>query len=332
MYIRFLTFFVMCGFFAASLSCGQIAAAQSPPDSHNPQSVTKVPSGVILVKGAWSSASDSVTPLPEGGKIADHTYRNPYLGISWTLPHDWTQKYEGPPPSDSGRYVLAQIVPAETFTGPARGSILITADDLFFTPFPVTHAPELIDFSKNNLQADYKVERPPAQIALGGRSFRSFAYWSPVAELHWYVFATQIRCHAVEIVISSRDTKLIESLMHEMNTITFPPEDTAADGTSVPVCLKDYASGENVISRIEPIFSERRFNAVPVRIIIGKDGKVKHIHFISAFPDQAKAIADALDQWSFKPYLRNGQVAEVETGILFGFSHRAASTAKARGQ
>jgi len=86
----------------------------------------------------------------------------------------------------------------------------------------------------------------------------------------------------------------------------------------VPVCIKDYAQGENVIARADPVFTEHRFNAVPVRIIIDKDGKVKHVHFLSAFPDQAKAITDAFKQWKFKPYLRDRKPVEVETGIMFG--------------
>ena len=55
-----------------------------------------------------------------------------------------------------------------------------------------------------------------------------------------------------------------------------------------------------------------------MRIIIDKEGKVKHIHFLSAFPDQAKAITDALGKWKFKRYLRDGQPVEVETGLMFG--------------
>ena len=66
------------------------------------------------------------------------------------------------------------------------------------------------------------------------------------------------------------------------------------------------------------MFTEPRYNPVPVRIIIDKEGKVKHIHFLSAFPDQAKVITDALGQWKFKQYRRAGQRVEVETGILFG--------------
>jgi Gram-negative bacterial TonB protein C-terminal len=77
------------------------------------------------------------------------------------------------------------------------------------------------------------------------------------------------------------------------------------------------------MARVDPVFIEHRFNPVPVRIIIDKRGRIEHIHFLSAFPDQAKAISDALSQWRFKPYLRNGEPVEVETGLLFGAAQHA---------
>src|SRR6202140_3351919 len=142
------------------LAWGQSALAQSAPNggdfSNNTLPPTKVPVGVILVKGAWSSASDSVTPVPEHGVVSNGILSNPYFGITYPLPADWTQKYEGPPPSDSGCYVLAQIRPTGTFKGPARGSILITAQDLFFAPLSAANTLELLKYSKDNLQADYK--------------------------------------------------------------------------------------------------------------------------------------------------------------------------------
>ncbi len=202
----------------SSSAWGQGARPQSAPKnggdfSNNMQPETKVPSDVILVKGAWSSASDSVTPLPEGGNVINNVFSNQYFGMTYALPSDWTEKYKGPPPSESGRYVLAQIRTASTYKGPAQGSILITADDMFFTPLPATNAVELINYSKEHLQADYKVEMLPTQTKIADRSFTFLAYWSPVAQLHWYVAATEIRCHAVEIVLTSRDTKLLESLI-----------------------------------------------------------------------------------------------------------------------
>jgi hypothetical protein len=93
-------------------------------------------------------------------------------------------------------------------------------------------------------------------------------------------------------------------------------------GGAAPVCLKDYAKDANVIARVDPVFTERKFNPVPVRIIISREGKVKHIHFLSAFPEQAKAITDALGKWKFRPYLKDGQTVEVETGLMFGHAPR----------
>ena len=289
--------------------------------SNNAQTKTKVPTGVILVKGAWSSASDSVTPLPEGGSMTNNVFRNEYFGMTYALSPDWSEKYKGPPPSDSGRYVLAQIRSSGTSKTSIRGGILITAQDMFFTPLPVANALDLVNYTKNNLQADYKVEMPPTQTKIAGRAFTFFAYWSPVAQLHWYVLATEIRCHTVEIVLTSRDTKLLDSLILDINKMTLGAEISPiaeTDGRSVPACIKDYTRDENVVARVDPIFTEHRFNSVPVRIIIDKEGNVKHIHFLSAFPDQAKAITDALGQWKFRPYLEGGQPGEVETGIMFG--------------
>jgi hypothetical protein len=319
----FLRFFVIVTLTAPLLASGQSVPRNGGDFSNNTQPApeAKVPTGVILVKGAWASASDNVTPLPEGGSVINNVYRNQYFGLTYALPKDWIEKYKGPPPSDSGRYVLAQLRPADTFKGPALGTVLITAQDMFFTPIPATNVLQFVTYLKDNLQADYQVELAPAQTRIAGHPFIFFAYWSPVAELHWYVLATEIRCHTVEVVLTSRDTKLLENLVVDMNQIGLPTETDPGAGTgggSVPACIKNYASDKNVIARVDPVFTERTFNPVPVRVVIDKSGKVKHIHFLSAFPDQARVITDALKRWKFKPYLRNGQPIEVETGIMFG--------------
>jgi hypothetical protein len=330
MHFQFCYWVLILIFCISSPTWGQSTNLQSAPKnggdfSDNLHPLTKVPTGVILVKGAWPSASDTVTPVPEGGNVDNGVFNDPYFGITYSLPANWIEKYKGPPPSDSGRYVLTQLSPAETFKGPARGTILITAEDMFFIPIPASNAVQLINYSKDNLQADYKVEMPPTQTKIADRPFTFFAYWSPVAELHWYVLATDIRCHTVKVVLTSRDTKLLESLMLDLNKMKLPTEVGAtagAGGGDVPVCIKDYAHDENMIARVDPVLTEHRFNPVPVRIIIDKEGKIKHIHFLRAFPDQAKAITDALEQWKFKPYRRNGQPVEVETGIMFGRAPR----------
>lgn len=313
--------------------CLGIPVRGTPQDggdfSHNPQ-VKKIPTDVILVKGAWSSVSDSTTPVPEAGAVTGNAYTNKYFGLSFTLPAGWTQKYTGPPPSDSGYYVLAQFRLADSFKGASRGTILIVAQDLFFTLAPAENALELVNDNKARLSADYKVELEPSLVRIADRSFVRFDYFSPVAELHWRVLATQIRCHMIQFVFTSRDAKLVEGLIQEMNKMALPEEAgpiSGRGGNDVPVCVKDYAQDQNLAERIDPVFTERRFNPVPVRIIIDREGKVKHIHLLSAFPEQAKAITDALSQWRFRPFLRDGKPVEVETGIMFGRVPRAVSPA-----
>src|SRR5580692_7921588 len=92
--------FLVVAAVSASVPAWQPAQAQGAPP-------------VILAKGAWSSASDSMTPLPEGGSIVDNVYTSKYFGLSYPLPADWFQPFQGPPPSDGGRYVLAHIRPAD---------------------------------------------------------------------------------------------------------------------------------------------------------------------------------------------------------------------------
>jgi hypothetical protein len=191
----------------------------------------KVPEGVILVKGAWASASDSATPVPEGASVGAEAFNAPYFGMTYQLPAGWIQKYQGPPPSDTGRYVLGQLSSAATPDGTARGSVLITAQDMFFTPVPARNAAELIQYMSEHLQAEYRMEMQPAEAKVAGRDFAAFAYWSPIAELHWYVLATEIRCHTVQFVLTSRDTKLLETLVRSIDRMTLPAEASATAGT-----------------------------------------------------------------------------------------------------
>jgi hypothetical protein len=304
------------------LSLSVAAAAQTLPpnggDFSQGTTTKRLPDNVILVKGAWSSASDSVTPVPEGGKIDSRAYDNRYFGLSLPLPTGWIQKYEGPPPSDGGYYVLAQLRPAEVAPGTPRGTLLIVAQDLFFSVTRATDPLQLINYTRDHLQADYRVEHAPRQVTMAGRTFVRFDYAAPVAGLHWTLLATQMRCHVVEFVVTSADPRLIEARIRELNGVKFD------GGGDSPVCIANYAVPANILHREDPLFSERKYNPIPVRVVIDREGKVKHIHFLSAFPAQSQAITTALMRWQFKPYLRDGQPVEVETGILFGRAPRGA--------
>jgi len=295
----------------------------APPDGADTPlpTVVRVPTDVILVRGAEPSASDRVTPLPEEGGIVKGVYQNRYLGLTYPLPADWTESYKGPPPSDSGAYVFANILPAASFKGPIKGTVLFSAQDMFFGLTPAENAKELVAYRREHLEEYYDVERQPAEVTIAGRTFARFDYMSKVAGLHWVVLATQIRCHTVQFVFSSRDPELIAILVKDLDRMTLPAEAAATGGKGGgdwPLCIAGYVRRENIVDAVEPVLKDRKFNPIPVRIVIDKRGKVKHVHVLSAFPDQARIITDALMNWTFKPYLVDGNAVEVETGMMFG--------------
>src|SRR5258706_916592 len=282
------------------LLCAPAALAQLLPDKPGP-----LPTGVILIPGAVPSASDRLTPVPEDGSVSEHLYRNRYFGMAWPLPDGWNEQVKGPPPSDRGTYVLAQLA------AQGKGTILVSAQDLFFSFTPPGNAMEMIKYSREHLQPYYEVERPPAEVTIGERHFARFDYHSPVAGIHWYVLATEVRCHLVQFIYTGRDPKELDTFVHDLERTKLGSDANA------PQCIADYATGDNVVSRAEPATYEKKYNPIPVRLIIGTDGKVKHVHVLSAFPDQARSITDALLQWRFKP-----RDHEVETGMLFGVTGR----------
>jgi hypothetical protein len=310
---------------AGSAALAQSAAPALPPAMASPPAAPAPLDGQampLLVKGAWSSASDASTPVPEAGAYREGAYHNEYLGLTYPLPEGWAEKYQGPPPSDSGYYVLAQISPTERYARTRRGTLLIVARDLFFTPLSAGNALQLVKDARDHLSGDYQIEHPPAEVRIGGRAFVRFGYGSPATGLHWYILATEVRCHIVEFIYTSRSTALIENLVRDFSRVVFSPR-TAGD--DVPVCLQDYASAQNVLERVEPVLLEHRFHPIPVRVIIDKEGRVRHIHFLSAFPSEAQAITEALFRWRFQPYVRDGRPVDVETGILFGRASAAPS-------
>lgn len=262
--------------------------------------VTVVPKNAILVKGATPSASDASTPLPEQGKIAGARYRNDYFGIAVPIPAGWTEQPAGPPPSDGGSYVLAQFAAA-------RANVLIAAQDLFFSPRPLGGARDLVASIRKGLDAPYEIEREPEEVTIAGRTFHRVAYGAPGAGLHWRVLATDARCHALTFTFTGADPSTLDAAEQAMSRMSF--------ASAGPACVARYS---DVVEKTDPLFTTHRFNAVPVRIVVDRNGRVKHAHILSAFPDQSEAVLTALRTWRFQPYRMDGRAVEVETGVMFG--------------
>jgi periplasmic protein TonB len=78
-----------------------------------------------------------------------------------------------------------------------------------------------------------------------------------------------------------------------------------------------------LLTKVDPIFpsTEGRVRAtVTLHAIISKGGHVKKLVVISGPILLQKTAIDAVRQWTYKPYLVNGEPTEVDTTVVINYS------------
>jgi Gram-negative bacterial TonB protein C-terminal len=258
-----------------------------------------------------ASPNQAASADPEDGTLAQRIYANPYFALAYPLPAEWKAGLAGPPPSNAGYYVLSTPDPV----GEAKGTILIAAQDMFFAAKPMADAMAMVEDLRRSAgqTAGLTAESAPQRVTIAGHSFVRLDLGG--VGLSRVVFATDIRCHIVSFTFAASDPVLLKTLAASLDRLSFAAE----DGAAAPLCLDHYATDATVLRKVAPAPVGPNFLKIPVRVIIGRDGTVKHVHVIGAIPAQAKSIADALSQWTFKPYEVQGRPVEIETGMVFEF-------------
>jgi hypothetical protein len=249
---------------------------------------------------------------PEDGKVARGSYANSYFGLRYRLPQGWTAGEAGPDPSQSGYYVLSTLVPKSE----PNANILLAGQDMFFG---ADTGGDLEDRARDFQQAVSNVEgmiidRDLAEERVGDHLLYRVDY-SGVG-LFRARLATEVRCHVVSLNVTTSDRELLVRLAGDLDSLSF----SRNAESSPPPCVKDYAAGDNILHKVDPLPAGPKFVPIPVRIIVGADGSVKHVHVIRAMEDQRRSIEDALYRWKLKPYEVNGRPSPVETGLVFKFT------------
>jgi len=259
-------------------------------------------------------AVTSATPNPQDGKVAGGVYTNAYFDLAYPLPQGFTEGLAGPDPSESGYYVLGNFVPQAAPTG----TILVTAQDTFFAEPHHGVAAAAKEFRETISQVEgMSIDREPTEVTMGNRPAWRVDF-SGVG-LYRAMIVTEIRCHLVSLTLTAQSSDTREALVQSLDRLSFAAKRAA------PACIRDYAAGDQVVRKAVPAEVSSSPVPIPVRIIIGRDGAVQHVHVIRATELQRKGIEDALRQWTFKPHAIAGQAVEVETGLAFGGGRRRLS-------
>jgi hypothetical protein len=253
-------------------------------------------------------AVTSAVPNPQDGGVADGIYTNAYFGLSYPLPKGFGEGLAGPDPSHSGYYVLASFVAQAA----GAGTILIAAQDTFFDKPHRDLAEAAGEMRDTMAQIEgMSIDREPAEIAIGRRPASRPAWRVDFNGVGLYraVIMTEMRCHLVSITLTARDPQEREALAGSLDRVALTAR------RDPPVCIRDHASGDQLVHKIAPTDIPPSSTPIPVRLIIGGDGVVRHVHVIRATNAQRKGLEQALRQWTFKPHTINGRAVEVETGL-----------------
>jgi hypothetical protein len=250
-------------------------------------------------------AVTSAMPDPQDGRVSSGVYTNAYFGLSYPLPEGFAEGLAGPDPSHSGYYVLRSFVPQTA----GAGSIFMSAQDTFFAGPHRDLAEAASEIRDTMAQIEgMSIDREPVEITIGGRPAWRIDF-SGVG-LYRAMIITEMRCHLVSITLTAPDPQARETLAGSLDHMSL------AAGRDPPVCIRNYATGDQLIRQVAP--TDIAPSPIPARIIIGRDGAVRHVHVIRATDAQRKGIEQALQQWTFKPHTVNGRAVEVETGLRSG--------------
>jgi Gram-negative bacterial TonB protein C-terminal len=255
-----------------------------------------------------------VTPAnPEDGNLVEGRYTNEYFKLVYSLPSGWSEDRQGPAPSYSGYYVLMALKGG----GGRDGTMLIAAQDQFFaTDPPISTAQMVEQFRRRLSEIDgMTIDHEAEETTISGARFTRLDY-SGVG-LFRAMLVAESRCHFVSFNLTTNDPDVRASLAQSLNDLSMG--DPADRPRPMPICVKDYATPERLLSRVNPTPAGPNYTSIPVRIIIGVDGRVRHIHVIRASAEQKESITAALSGWQFRPATIEGRAVEVETGVTFRF-------------
>jgi TonB family protein len=99
---------------------------------------------------------------------------------------------------------------------------------------------------------------------------------------------------------------------------------SAKDTPGGPVNVPSRVADEYLMLRVEPDYPEPARvqhieGPVVLEALVGKDGTVEKLSTVSGDAQLATAATDAVRQWRFKPFLRNGSPEEFQTRITVDF-------------
>ena len=107
--------------------------------------------------------------------------------------------------------------------------------------------------------------------------------------------------------------------------ISAPASAASTQQSNGPVRIAAGIVAGQIISKVNPVYPEEAKaqgiqGSVVLHAIIGRDGTIQELTVVSGPPELTASAMDAVKQWTYQPYLLNGDPVEVDTTITVNYS------------
>jgi len=124
--------------------------------------------------------------------------------------------------------------------------------------------------------------------------------------------------------------RLVSSLL----LLLVPVASGSSQVAAAPIEISESSVQALLIRRVAPMYpplarQARIQGSVILKIVINKDGDVRDVQLYSGHPMLAPAAIEAVKQWKYQPYTKDGEVVEVSTMVRVNFNIAGAPPAPA---
>ena len=252
---------------------------------------------------------------------ATNVYTNDALGLTWEYPKNWVaQKEPGEPPKGSRMTVLLDLAT------PNGDSVGLVSEDYRDTPgFGVHYSDSMKDMLQK--QGWEPVGERRRRTLGGGVQAVEDRFKSNTSPANYLsLICGDFRGYELKFMIESGSAEGLDQIAKTLDQITIKPDwssaESAADASSASKVKVSWDVLQSSLSKggqpdYPPEALEKKIQGqVVMTVHVNTAGHVQDIYVVEGNPILVSAALKSVSQWEFKPYLLDGQPANVESQVV----------------
>lgn len=256
---------------------------------------------------------------PDSGVVSGNSYQNAFFRLTFPFPSGFTPT---PDKSQPPAFKLLHLI------SPSTGEYLAISAE---PAGPATDAKAYVEAVAPRLaQQGFNKTGEAVYNNWGGLFFHGATYKADADGKSQYiaVAATVSHNYLVELVFSATSQDQLEELLQAAKAMVFQPDwtsgepldDSAPPGVPHRIRISQGVSEGILKGKVAPKYPDvARKNGIQGMVVlhalVGKDGLPNRLDVITGNPLLAESAVKAVSQWTYKPYVLNGNPVPFDTQI-----------------